>query len=239
MSPDQEYLRTTLRGSLLRTLATNERGIGRESYRLFEIGQAYLPRGRREQPEERTYVCGVLAGMRADRSWIGGNESTPDEMDFFDAKGLVESLLDAIGIRARYESAEDRILASGRTAHVLPESGDSPFGIIGEVHPDTLSALDIRAPRVVLYEIDLHAALQNRREADRTWQSVSRYPGVLRELSLLVDENATPLALSMTSSAASRPSCDQRWWMSIRARRCKMARNLLRSPWCGSRRRAR
>ena len=73
MSPDQEYLRTSLRGSLLRTLATNERGIGRESYRLFEVGQAYIPRGPRHQPEERTYVCGLLTGARANRSWIGGN----------------------------------------------------------------------------------------------------------------------------------------------------------------------
>ena len=196
MSPDQEYLRTTLRGSLLRTLANNERGIGRESYRLFEIGQAYLPHGPRHQPEERTYVCGVLAGMRDNRSWIGGNEAASDEMDFFDAKGLVESLLEAVGVPARYEAAEDRILAHGRTAHVLPEEGGRPFGTIGEVHPDTLAALDIRAPRVVLYEIDLQAALQHRREADRTWQSVSRYPGVLRELSLLIDEGASAGAVN-------------------------------------------
>ena len=196
MSPDQEYLRTTLRGSLLRTLANNERGIGRESYRLFEIGQAYLPHGPRHQPEERTYVTGVLAGMRDNRSWIGGNDAVPDEMDFFDAKGLVESLLGAIGVRALYEAAEDRILAHGRTAHLLPEEGGRPFGTIGEVHPDTLAALDIRAPRVVLYEIDLHAALDHRREVERTWQSVSRYPGVLRELSLLIDEGAPAGAVS-------------------------------------------
>ena len=190
MSPEQEYLRTSLRGSLLRTLAANERGIGRESYRLFEIGQAYLPRGPRNQPEERTYVCGVLAGMRIDRSWIGGNDAASDEMDFFDAKGLVESLLDSISVRARFEPAEDRILSHGRTAHLAPIDGGLPFGTIGEVHPDTLAALDIRAPRVVLYEIDLNAALENRRERDTTWQSVSRYPGVLRELSLLVDDGA-------------------------------------------------
>ena len=190
MSPDQEYLRTSLRGSLLRTLATNERGIGRESYRLFEVGQAYIPHGPRHQPEERTYVCGLLAGARANRSWIGGNAAETDEMDFFDAKGLVESLLETIGVRARYEAAEDRILAHGRTAHILPEEGDRPFGVIGEVHPDTLAELDIRATRVALYEIDLHAALRRRQQSARTWQSVSRFPGVMRELSLLIDDGA-------------------------------------------------
>ncbi len=190
MSPDQEYLRTTLRGSLLRTLATNERGIGRESYRLFEIGQAYLPRGPRHQPEERTYVCGVLAGARAARSWIGGNAAAPDEMDFFDAKGLVESLLETINVRARYEAADDRILAHGRTARILAEDENRPIGVLGEVHPDTLAALDIRASRVVLYEIDLQAALSHREERDRAWQPVSRYPGLRRELALLVDETS-------------------------------------------------
>ena len=114
----------------------------------------------------------------------------PDEIDFFDAKGLVESLLETIGVRARYEAAEDRILAHGRTAHILPEEGDRPFGVIGEVHPDTLAELDIRATRVALYEIDLHAALQHRQQSARTWQSVSRFPGVMRELSLLIDDGA-------------------------------------------------
>ncbi len=196
LSPDQEYLRTSLRGSLLRTLAMNERGIGRDSYRFFEVGQAYLPRGPRHQPEERTYVCGVLAGSRTMRSWIGGNAATPDELDFFDGKGLVEGLLKTIGVRAQYETAEDRILAHGRTAHILPESGDRPMGVIGEVHPDTLATLGIRATRVVLYEIDLHAALQRRQKTAHAWQAVSRYPGVLRELALLLDEDAPAGAVS-------------------------------------------
>ena len=196
MSPDQEYLRTTLRGSLLRTLAANERGSARESYRLFEIGNVYLPRGTHHQPEERSIVCGVLAGAREDRTWMGEQGATPDEMDFFDAKGIVESLLAEIGVRATYTPAEDRILAHGRTAHIMSEDGEHVLGVIGEAHPDTLTALDIRSPRVVLYEIDLVTALENRAERDLAWSPVSRYPGVHREIALIVDADSAAGAVA-------------------------------------------
>ena len=196
MSPDQEYLRTTLRGSLLRTLAANERGSARESYRLFEIGNVYLPRGTHHQPEERSMVCGVLAGARENRTWMGEQGGESDEMDFFDAKGIVESLLAEISVRATYMPAEDRILAHGRTAYIMSEDGKHVLGVIGEAHPDTLTALDIRSPRVVLYEIDLVTALGNRAERDQAWSPVSRYPGVHREIALIVDADSAAGAVA-------------------------------------------
>ncbi len=196
MSPDQEYLRTTLRGSLLRTLAANERSSARKSYRFFEIGNVYLPRGTRHQPEERPILCGVLAGAREDRTWLGAEGAAPDEMDFFDAKGIVESLLAQIGVRATYTPAEDRILAHGRTAHVMTEDGAHVLGVIGEAHPDTLATLDVRSPRVVLYEIDLLTALENRDTRDQAWSPVSRYPGVHREIALIVDADSAAGAVA-------------------------------------------
>ena len=184
MSPDQEYLRTTMRGSLLQTFSANEKTMRQAALRLFEIGRIYLPRDK-DQPEEREIVAGVLGGLRQERTWMG--ESEP--MDFFDAKGLVEALLSALGVSAAFEAAEDRILATGRTARIVADG--EAIGLLGEVHPDILETLDIRTPRVILFEIDLENALKHRIQRSRSWRPVSRYPGAVRDLALIVDE-ATP-----------------------------------------------
>jgi phenylalanyl-tRNA synthetase beta chain len=184
MSPDQEYLRTTLRGSLLRTFSTNERAVRHAALRLFEIGRIYLPRDK-AQPEEREIVMGVLGGLREERTWMGEGEP----MDFFDAKGVVETLLAQLGVPASFEPAEDRILAVGRTARIV--AGGDAIGMLGEVHPDVLQSMDVRTPRVMLFEIDLAAALPHRVEQTRAWKEVSRFPGAVRELALVVDESTS------------------------------------------------
>jgi phenylalanyl-tRNA synthetase beta chain len=54
-----------------------------------------------------------------------------------------------------------------------------------------MEALEIRRPRVMLFEIDLTATVQYRTEHARTYRLISRYPGVIRDLAFLVDQ-ATP-----------------------------------------------
>jgi phenylalanyl-tRNA synthetase beta chain len=182
MSPDQECLRTTLRGGLLRTFSHNEKVVRRDSLRFFEVGRIYLPRPK-DQPNEMETVAGVLGGLREERTWMG--EGQP--MDFFDAKGVVEALLGRLNVPAVFEPDEDRILTPGRTARII--TGGETIGALGEVRPSVLQALDIRAQRVMLFEIDLETALRHKVERTRSWRPVSRYPGVVRELALVVDES--------------------------------------------------
>ncbi len=185
MSPEQEYLRTTMRGSIFQTFANNERNTRAGTFRLFEIGRTYTPRPN-ELPVEREIVAGVLGGPRDPRTWHGAG----DDMDFFDAKGVVEELLSRLEVPATFELAEDRSLAPGRTARVIAtgERRDQPIGLLGEVHPDTLVACGIRQPRVMYFEIDLGEAAAYRKTRARSYRLISRYPGVVRDLAFLVDQ---------------------------------------------------
>ncbi|MDA1096299.1 MAG: phenylalanine--tRNA ligase subunit beta, partial [Chloroflexi bacterium] len=187
MSPDQEALRTTLRGSLLRTYAQNERSNRVDSLRLFEIGRTYTRRAD-DLPIEHEIAAAVVGGQRSERTWHGDESGV---MDFFDAKGLVEALLERLGISADFTPAEDRALAPGRTARITAGEAKDPIGFIGEVHPDILVAMDIREPRVMLFEVDLDVALRHRSQRLRTWRAVSRYPGLVRELAFVVDASAS------------------------------------------------
>ena len=90
MSGELEYLRTSLRGSILETLASNRRISQHEGMRLFEIGRVYLPREEareRDLPDEKEVLVGVMSGPRFPTSW----QAPEGDMDFYDAKGVLES----------------------------------------------------------------------------------------------------------------------------------------------------
>jgi phenylalanyl-tRNA synthetase beta chain len=112
MSKEQEYLRTSLRPSLLNFLSSNQKH-EQEGIRLFEIGKVYLPK-EGDLPEEREMLMGVLSGPRAKHSWLGEK----GEFNFFDAKGVVEALLERLGIEAGFAVEIEESLHPGRAARI-------------------------------------------------------------------------------------------------------------------------
>ncbi|HZA25645.1 MAG TPA: phenylalanine--tRNA ligase beta subunit-related protein, partial [Dehalococcoidia bacterium] len=146
LSAGQEYLRPTLRSSLLLTLLYNQER-SRGPFRLFELGRVFLPR-KDDLPEEREMAAGVLSGLRSGPSWLVENGL----LDFFDAKGMVSSALDRLGITAVYEPVEDPTCHPGRCAKII--SGDAQLGTIGEVHPAVRGAFDLEEQPVTIFELD-------------------------------------------------------------------------------------
>jgi phenylalanyl-tRNA synthetase beta chain len=181
MTREQEYLRTSLRGGLLAALAHN-RKFEQAGIRLFEIGKVFLPRGK-DLPEEREILCAVLSGTRAELSWQTDDES----LDFFDAKGVAEGLLNQLGLKAGFEHSDDDGLHPGRGATVMVE--DDRVGIVGDVHPKVAQAFEL-SDTVCLIEIDLEELLA-KLAATRRYRSIPRFPSVSRDIALVVDERVT------------------------------------------------
>jgi len=178
ISPDQEFLRTTLRGSLLNIFSGNEKVGRNDSIRIFELSKIYIPT-EEGPPKEQETLVGLIGGNQNDRSWSYESK----EIDFFDGKGIVESLLDFLSIKASFEPKEDRVLTSGRTASILLD--DQEIGVIGEVHPATLDAFEIKTKRVTLFEINVES-LPNINKTERlSWNPISRFPGLVRQLDLI------------------------------------------------------
>ena len=178
MSPRQGYLRTSLRSSLLSTLAANqphEEG----PVAIFESGRTYLPRNG-DLPEEREMVAGVLSGPRWGPHWL----SQRGDMDFYDAKGIVERLLEELGLTIALEPAQDAALHPGRCARIL--SGEVSLGLLGEVHPSVVEGFEIGGGPVALFELDLEAVQAALIGEDRSYRPIGRYPSALRDLSVLV-----------------------------------------------------
>ena len=181
MTREQEYLRTSLRADLLATLAYNQK-FEQAGIRLFEIGRVFLPRGG-DLPEEKEILCAVLSGPRAKLSWRIRDEA----LDFFDAKGVVETILNRLGLKASFDIGDDENLYPGKRANIIVQ--DEKVGIMGEVHPRVLQAFEL-SNTSYLIEIDL-ARLSGMITWDKEYKPIPRFPNVPRDIALVVDEQVS------------------------------------------------
>ncbi|MFC1941662.1 phenylalanine--tRNA ligase subunit beta [Chloroflexota bacterium] len=185
MNAEQEYLRPNLRANLLTTLSANRRhedgGI-----KLFELDKIYL---RREQdlPSEPEVLCGILSGDRTEISWRGGDGS----FDFYDAKGIAESLFRLLDVAVNFEQGNDKSLHPTRQSKIFGEADGKrvDLGTIGELHPKVADNFEITEP-VCLFEINVTALLPFA-TVHKIFQSMSRFPSTTRDLALIAATTVT------------------------------------------------
>ena len=97
ISSERVILRRTLLNSLLENLALNLKH--RHQVAIFEIGRVYLPEaGDGILPAEPRRLALAVAGPREPRSWTA---ASPALLDFFDLKGVIETLLNRLHFRER------------------------------------------------------------------------------------------------------------------------------------------
>jgi phenylalanyl-tRNA synthetase beta chain len=101
MTVDMEYLRPNFRANLFASFAANRRH-EEGSILLFEVGKIYLPCDK-DLPDERDIVCGVMGGFRYALSW----QDNDPVLDFFDAKGIMESLMQRLSVDVHFEKEND------------------------------------------------------------------------------------------------------------------------------------
>ena len=178
LSAGQEYLRPTLRASLLATLAYNQ-GHSEGPFRLFETGRVFIPTGK-GLPEEREVAAGVLAGPRWEPSW----QEDEDDLSFFDAKGIIVAALERLGVNASFEPWEDATYQTGRCARI--RFNDRTLGLLGQIDDSVRERFDLRAQPTALFELYLDPILEAPRHPSRGFQSFSRFPAATRDLAVVV-----------------------------------------------------
>ena len=178
ISPEHEFLRTSLRPGLLRTLAANQRHERLPQW-YFEVGKEFLFYGE-GLPDERQKAAGVLSGPGAQASWAAQESAA----GFYDAKGVVESLCSRLGLTPSFEPLDDPFYYPGRAAVI--SAGGQRIGELGEVHPEALEAFDVRGEGTVYFEVDLALLTAAVPQAERRFRGPSVYPEALRDLALVV-----------------------------------------------------
>jgi phenylalanyl-tRNA synthetase beta chain len=200
ISADRAALRQSLIANLLDLTAANLRY--RPRVAVFEIGPVFwhrsaddvlLPREvATELPEdkgirlplERRRLTIVLTGARGETTWQGADTAP---MDFYDLKGVLETLLSGLHLaNASFVASSNSLFHPGRGAEI--KLGDAVFGAFGELHPVVREKFDLPAQAVLVGEFDLDALFAHVSPTYKT-SSLSRYPGVAQDLALIVDEN--------------------------------------------------
>lgn len=181
LSSEREYMRRTLMASLLETVRDNLRYAERVS--IFEVARVYLPREGKELPDEPRRLCIAMTGPREEHSWLAG---PPDNMDFYDLKGVLETLLARLGAEgATFEPGEHPTFHPGRTAFLKVDG--RVIGVLGEVHPMVRENFDLPNQPVCLLELDLEALLEKAKPI-RHMEAIPRFPPVTQDIALVVDE---------------------------------------------------
>ena len=186
MNAEQSIMRQTIIPGLLHSVAYNQ-AHGVKNVQLYEIGKVFFAHEGRKQPKEKERLAGVMAGSMFDQTW----NATPAPFDFFDGKGVVESLARELALpkmRFKALSAEEAPhLQPGRAAAVM--SGGTTLGWVGELHPLAVDAYEATAP-VVAFELDVEALAKAARPA-RDYVDVPEFPPVSVDVAFVVDDEVT------------------------------------------------
>jgi len=146
-------LRTSLLPSLVEAARRNvDAGAGRIA--LFEIARVYFSNG--ELPNERLHLAAIAQG------------------GFARAKGVVETVYEALKAEPRFERGEHHLLHPGKTAR-------TSAGVLGELNPRVLPG------EWGAVELDLELLFSESREPV-AYEDVITYPAVRQDLAFVVPE---------------------------------------------------
>jgi phenylalanyl-tRNA synthetase beta chain len=181
LSADRVVMRHTLMAAMLDTIAANVRHHDRVA--MFELAPVYLASESGPLPDEPRRLCIGITGPRDAESWLGGDRKP---LDFWDLKGIVENLVTRMGILdVSFEPGDHPSYHPGRCARLVFEG--KRIGTFGELYPLVRKAFDLPEQPVALGEFDLEALIHIT-PAVRPFVPVSRYPAVVEDIAVIVDE---------------------------------------------------
>jgi phenylalanyl-tRNA synthetase beta chain len=187
ISSERSVMRRSLLASVLEVAGHNLRNVS--DLRLFEVGSIYVPKAGAPLPEEPRRLAIVMTGSRRQPFWSeGGTAGSADAaLDFFDLKGVVESIVAELHLAsAAYQPSRTAFLHPGRSATL--HCGNRPLGDFGQLHPVLAEQLGFGERAILVGEFDL-AAIQVARPPRFSYVPVARFPAALRDIAVVVDES--------------------------------------------------
>ena len=165
LSSDSQYLRPSLIPNLLKNVEKNQKNF--KEIKIFELGKVFIG-----SSEKRMLVC-LMVGDK-----------------FYEAKGIVDVLLNKLGIsdiyydeyQAKSEELKSFICYPEKCAEI--KIGGESIGFLGEILPKFQAGYKIDG-RAVLINIDFEKLLKLARE-EQEYRSPSRFPSAVRDIALLV-----------------------------------------------------
>lgn len=184
LGEDTSVMRTTMLPSMLEMLAGNYNNRNSKAY-LYELANIYFPRGTQELPLESETLCMGMYG---------------DGCNYFTLKGVVEQLLETLGIDGYDVKAvtDNPSYHPGRTAEISLDG--KTIGIIGEIHPRVLDNYSI-GTKVYAAEISFDACFELCR-LKKIYKQLPKFPASTRDLACVCEKSMPVLVLERTIKEA-------------------------------------
>ncbi|MBE6048316.1 MAG: phenylalanine--tRNA ligase subunit beta [Clostridium sp.] len=170
LGEDFSVMRTSTYPSIMESLSRNY-SRSNEYARLFEIGKVYLKNeDENKLPTEKNVLSIGMYG----------------NCDFLDLKGVVENVLDRLGVaKAKFvRESENPTFHPGKTASITLRGKN--VGTFGEIHPDVEENYDLET-RCYVAELDLDA-LYEAANVKRSYTPIPKFPAATRDIAILVDD---------------------------------------------------
>ena len=186
LSSERKVLRTSMRHSLLETISYNIHN-GQSNIWIFESGRIYSERRDdivgtfKDSPlAEQEYIVGAVSAQTLDRFGLPTNKA----VDFFDVKGALEAIFTSIKVNPSFTSSNHIGLTTPTTDILV---NDDTIGVLGTVNRSVLDQFDIAAD-VILFELQIDA-ITNALSGINHFKAFSKFPAVVNDLAVIVDEN--------------------------------------------------
>jgi len=182
ISAEMSVMRTSLWTGLLQALSYNQNR-QKKRIRFFELGVKFS--GQLNDRKEEKVISGVVCGSHLPEQW--GEQQTAREVDFFDLKRDVETLLAlAKGREFTFNAEPHAALHPGQSA-VISDADGVLCGHMGLLHPKIAANMGFEG-NIFLFEINYQAI------AARVlphFRELSKFPAVRRDIAVIVDESVT------------------------------------------------
>ena len=172
MSIDKSVIRTTLIPSLINVYNYNKLRKVNDIF-LYEISKTYdINR------VEDSKVTVLMKGNYITNSW---NYKANNETDFYLIKGVVEDLLNYLGLKNRYSFVKDNIpnMHPGISAKILLDREE--IGIIGRVHPI------IEKDNVYIFELSMNKLMKKIKPLK--YKESPKYPEITKDLAFIIPKD--------------------------------------------------
>ncbi len=198
ITDDQRVLRPSLLPSLLANIQLNL-SHQQETASLYEMNKVFTP-GPEGRVTERIQVAAIVAGVASQAQW----HSPERKSDFYDIKGLVESILSNCGLTEFEWSFQP---ASAPYDPVQNFEVKTPRGQLlargGALHPKVLKEYDISVPAFAL-EIEPEA-FQQAPQASKSYHPLPKFPAAWRDIALMVPDGVTSTQVLVAIEEMGKP----------------------------------
>jgi phenylalanyl-tRNA synthetase beta chain len=217
LSEEQGYMVPSLLPGILKAYQENERHhFGSEplAVRLFEVRPVFEFTGEKIEAKsesdtgvvEKFRLSILLSGPRYDQAI----KTERGQVDFFDLKGILDSLFETLrtkGIRVR--AADPTLLAEranlfhpGQTIQL--GGGRDPLGFAGRMHPKLEADLKIRS-EIFWAELDLEPIFALTPAKEASFAAWSSFPTMERDYALLLDESVPAEQITQSALKSGKP----------------------------------